>query len=890
MTNKLIRVVAATVTCLSAGASVAIAQEAPKPAGSALPEVEVIQKQAPKPAAKVAPKPKPVAKKPPAPTPVAAPAPEPVADPGPALQNSAYGATNSVGAQQRALRSVTSPVNSTSIVPQNLEQFSAAATIVNAEALAQRQPRNINEVFTRVPGVIVLNDDASGHNGGLGLRGAPPRRSRKLLVTEDGHTVNLALWLDPSVHFFAPADRVESVEVLRGTIITQGPNNNYGVINVRNISPFGPNETVISSAIGFTQSKAGFFDPEGNGDPDDFVRGNSEIDLSAKWHVHTRQSVDNVGIVFSYTGENVQGAWDTERLRFHDFYGALGFKGSSSDLTITATHTRQRDNYDEQNFLGDFEGEVDAAGISAEEAAEQFAEQIRGGAEQAFFNVAHCKTCFAPAAGLNTYVGEIYRGQAVHNAYLDDDTTIMTRFYAGLHRRDRYQLLDYDSNPSGIPGDGPVQEDNSVLFLEDTLFGRLRTFRHVGGEVRGEWADRPFLAGMTQTLQAGIRYEYQDLTNRSILGREDEILVNGAEDGVTIFDRELSANSVSAFLQTNVKVASDFNVVPGVRFEWFDIKRTNHVTAEEESDAEEGEVDDCQDAFGVDECLELGGLNFSPNPAQESFSSFNALPGISFAYTGLKRTTIFGGYNRGLTTAVLRNEQFPSEDEIGDNFSLGLRSTAIKGLDFEVAGFHQRIKNFQYADNFGDATDRSFGRADRVEISGVELAGRLNSHPFTGGPFNVFAEGNYSYTRGIFKADDDADIVGNYIPEVPVHLAALTLGVEKRTGWRWDASMTWTYRGALFTDDENTPYGVYEVECELDGDEYDCEADEPGEDGRVPDVWLLSARFNMDIGNTGASIFVAGDNLLDKLYITDREDGLKPGQGRTVWTGFKYKF
>ena len=55
-------------------------------------------------------------------------------------------------------------------------------------------------------------------------------------------------------------------------------------------------------------------------------------------------------------------------------------------------------------------------------------------------------------------------------------------------------------------------------------------------------------------------------------------------------------------------------------------------------------------------------------------------------------------------------------------------------------------------------------------------------------------------------------------------------------------------------------------------------------------MWLLSARFNLDLGDTGASVFVSGDNLLDELYITDREDGMKPGLGRTIWTGFAYKF
>jgi Fe(3+) dicitrate transport protein len=319
--------------------------------------------------------------------------------------------------------------------------------------------------------------------------------------------------------------------------------------------------------------------------------------------------------------------------------------------------------------------------------------------------------------------------------------------------------------------------------------------------------------------------------------------------------------------------------------------------AREESEAGGGEDEDCEEALGdgIEDCLEIDGLVLNPNPVRESFSNFHALPGIAFAYTGLHRTTVFGGYHRGMSTGVLRNEDFPVDDEIGDNFNLGLRSSAIKGLDFEVAGFYQLIKDYQFGATFNAAVDRSFGKADEVEISGVELYGRLNSQPFTGGPLNFFAEGNYAYSRGIFKDTSSLgeDFSGNRIPEVPLHVAALTVGLEQRTGWRWDASATWTYRGAFFTDEGNTPFGFGgELECEQenDGDPHECEIEEAGEDGEVPDIWLLSARFNLDIGNTGASIFVAGDNLLNKFYISDREDGMKPGMGRTIWTGFSYKF
>jgi Fe(3+) dicitrate transport protein len=376
------------------------------------------------------------------------------------------------------------------------------------------------------------------------------------------------------------------------------------------------------------------------------------------------------------------------------------------------------------------------------------------------------------------------------------------------------------------------------------------------------------------------------MSNKNVLGRENEILENGNKGAATFFDRSLNANTVSAFLQSNIYVAKDFNVLPGVRFEWFDVSRRNRVVAAEEGEAE---VD------GDD--VEIEGINYFPDPARDSTSSFNALPGVAFAYTGLYRSTVYGGYHRGLTTAVLRNEDFPADDEIGDNFNIGLRSSAIKGFDFEVAGFYQLFENFQYGESFSAiAGDREFGRADEVTINGVELYGRLNSQPFTGGPLNLFAEGNYTYARSVLEKASAGgnDYSGNRVPETPWHVAALTLGVEGTTGWRWNASATYTYRGSFFTDAANTPYGLGgEYECDDNpppGDPGECEIEEAGEGGGVPSVWLLSARFNLHLGDTGASVFVSGDNLLDEFYITDREDGMKPGIGRTIWTGFAYKF
>lgn len=831
-------------SCLVSGA--ALAQKAAEPAGQGLPEVQVIQKKAPAATKKSAP----AAKK-------AAPAPavEPVAEEAPVEQNSPYGAANSAGARARAENSPTSPINPSNILPGNLEQFSSAASRVDTQQIDEFQPRQINDVFTRVPGVNVINDDGFGRHGGIGVRGSPPRRGRKVLTLEDGQPINMSVWIDPSVHYVPPIDRLESIEVLRGTVINHGPLNNHGIVNFRNLSPFGPDETVIGASIGFTED--------------------GDKGVSNTRHVHTRQGIGNVGVVFSYSGAEADGAWDLERLRYNDFYGAIGLKGVNSDVTFSAVHFRQRDNYDEANLEGD---EDDGP----------------GNAERLFFETGHLKSLVNPGARFNTYNADVTRLQLVHNYYLDDTTTITSRLYGFHHRRDRYQNFDGEDPSEEDDGFAAEIDGDDVFVPEGVMLGRLRTYRQFGAETRAELADRPFIGGLRQDIQVGIRYEYNDFTNKNFFGRQGQILEDGDESGTTVFDTDTDANAFSTFLQSTIHLTNTFNVTPGLRLEHYRVSRLTRAATEEEGEGEDLENDpDCNIIDpSVDDCVEIEG--YSGDRTTDSFDTTNVLPGISFAYTGLYKSTVYGGYNRGLTTHVLREAiaGFPPEDEIGDNFQIGLRSTAIRGVTFDIAAFHSLIENYQVKGAGTDAAGNNvYHTMDEVEINGFEVYGRLDSQPFTRSPFNVFFEGTYTLSDAkikkgsLFECDEDAGldcddpanfeqevVNGNRLPEVYRHFAHLTVGIEHAAGW--DASVSWTYRGGFFTDEGNTPYG----------------GDPEGEDGFVPDVWLLSARANWKIAGTGASVFVAGDNLLDELYIADREDGIKAGQGRTIWTGFKYKF
>ncbi len=786
-----------SIACVVAGP--ALAQQGAEPAGDALPDVQVIQKKA-----------APAAKKQ-APAAQASPTPQPppaeVADEAPALENSPYGATASGGAAARAASGPLSPINARQALPEDLQNYTGAGTRVTSEELTEQQPLTNHDALARVPGVVTVTDDGMARHSGIGVRGSPMRRSRKVLVMEDGLPINFSTYLDPSTHYTPPPERVDSIEVMRGPVVNYGPLTNHGVVNFRNLSPFGANETVIKAGIGHTWDV--------------------DRDVNNFRHVHTRQNIGNAGIVLSYSGAEGAGSWDNEVLRYNDFYGALGLRGTKQDLTISGGYFRQRDRYDEINFVPEDE----------ENGYAEFRENGRNklGTGDGLFGDSRY------LANLSTYNADYWRVQATHNLYIDDTTTLTTRAYYSDNERNRFYF---------------DEGDPSAFFME----GRERHYRFYGAESRIEFADRPFLLGMTQDIQAGIRYERHEFTNCSTVGQENEVLKDGHNGNCSQFDdanplydgtserQVFDADSFAAFIQTAIHVTRTLTVTPGLRFEDYKIDGYGRGFEDDEEDL---------------------------NGPQKSKSD-NVLPAVGIAWEALPRTTVYGGYHQGITPQVTRGPAFPLPDEKGDNFQVGVRSTAIRGFSFDLAYFHSNIENYQVkSPEVTESGNNKYGAMDEVEIDGFELGARLDSRPITGGPWNFFAETIYTYADSIIEKGDDEgdDVSGNRVPEVPKHYANLTFGVAYKAFW--DASVTWTYRGGFFTDVGNSR------EIEVDDDEVEA--------GFVDDVWLLSARSNLHLTDN-LSLFVSGTNLLNEFYLSDIDEGMKPGAARTVMGGFSYKF
>lgn len=778
-------------------ASSAFAQEAAEPA-EGLPEVEVIQqKKAPAKAAK----------KKAAPVQAASPAPQPppsdveYADETPALDNSAYGASASGGAASRAASGPLSPVSAKTMLPQDLQNFAGSGSRVSTEDLEAQRPLSSHEALARVPGVVTVTDDGIGRHGGIGIRGSTYRRSRKVLVLEDGQPINFATYLDSSVHHTPPIERVESIEVMRGPIVNYGPLNNHGVVNFRNLSPFGANETVIKAGIGTTEG--------------------ADKSVNNFRHVHTRQNIGNAGIVASYSGTDVGGSWDNEVLRYNDFYGSVGLRGTNQDVVISGGFFRQRDSYDEYNFR-----------TTHGKAAFYANGRNKGDGGNTNFTS-------NPIVGLddNVYEANHYRLQIAHNLYIDQDTTLSTRLYGADNHRVRSYFRD-----DAVNNLAPTEMD-----------GRDRRYKNYGIDSRLELANRQIFPGILTDFQFGVRYEEQDFAN--INRRAPHLSINNKGTGPVREQAQLDAESFAAFAQAAVHLTPTLTVTPGVRLETYDVKFKSVVS-------------------GV-----AGGV-VVPGTARFDSDHTHVLPSIGFAWEAFPRSTFYGGYHRGLTPHIVRDanvnpNSWPLDEEIGDNFELGFRTTAVRGVTLDMAYFHNRIDDYQYREAFRDPISAAavYSSLSEVSINGFEIYGRLDSNPFTGGPWNVFGEAVYTYAdaeieRGVDNIGTSAapvliDASGNQAPESMKHFANLTLGVEYRE--LWDASVTYTYRDSFFMDARNS---------------FTNETDSE---------WLLSARANLHVTD-GLTLWASGQNLTDEFYISEVSGGYKPGLGRTVMGGFTYKF
>ncbi len=112
------------------------------------------------------------------------------------------------------------------------EQFKGSNFRINPIALKNINPLSTEEILRTVPGVNIIGDMGLSNCPNISIRGSWGRRSKKVLLMEDGTPSAPAPYIAPGAYYNPVSDRLTAIEVYKGAdLLRFGPNNMYGAIN-----------------------------------------------------------------------------------------------------------------------------------------------------------------------------------------------------------------------------------------------------------------------------------------------------------------------------------------------------------------------------------------------------------------------------------------------------------------------------------------------------------------------------------------------------------------------------------------------------------------------------------------------------------------------------------
>lgn len=117
--------------------------------------------------------------------------------------------------------------------PKNFNaEFKGSNFRINPVTLKNINPLSTEEVLRTIPGVNIVGDMGLSNRPNISIRGSWGRRSKKVLLLEDGAPAAPAPYIAPGAYYNPVSDRITSIEVYKGAdLLKYGPNNMYGAVN-----------------------------------------------------------------------------------------------------------------------------------------------------------------------------------------------------------------------------------------------------------------------------------------------------------------------------------------------------------------------------------------------------------------------------------------------------------------------------------------------------------------------------------------------------------------------------------------------------------------------------------------------------------------------------------
>ncbi len=112
------------------------------------------------------------------------------------------------------------------------DNFKGSNFRISPVAIKNFNPLNTEEVLRTIPGVNIVGDMGLSNRPNISIRGSWGRRSKKVLLMEDGSPAAPAPYIAPGAYYNPVSDRIQAIEVYKGAdMLRFGPNNMFGAVN-----------------------------------------------------------------------------------------------------------------------------------------------------------------------------------------------------------------------------------------------------------------------------------------------------------------------------------------------------------------------------------------------------------------------------------------------------------------------------------------------------------------------------------------------------------------------------------------------------------------------------------------------------------------------------------
>ncbi|HEX7763213.1 MAG TPA: TonB-dependent receptor plug domain-containing protein, partial [Cellvibrio sp.] len=104
--------------------------------------------------------------------------------------------------------------------------------VIDRKKLDQLQPLSTQDALRKSPGIHAVDTEGYGFYPRITIRGLGSDMSKGVLLVEDGSPIALGPYTDPATYYSPPIERMDSIEVLKGSgALRYGPSTIGGAIN-----------------------------------------------------------------------------------------------------------------------------------------------------------------------------------------------------------------------------------------------------------------------------------------------------------------------------------------------------------------------------------------------------------------------------------------------------------------------------------------------------------------------------------------------------------------------------------------------------------------------------------------------------------------------------------